>query len=257
MNIQLQSLRVINCGPLRDVCIHFNTNGDRPVTLLAGANGSGKTTALELIVGLAEMLLPFSSLPPIRSTLAQAEYARMDWLVDEERVSLFFGQTPAGSVLPENYFGRSGLPGGFTEQESGQIIRKTREYIRQQETADIVGPLNDAPDAEDGIVQTDRMPSILFFPHTRFLLPVIGEQIHKEAVTYQWVYVYQILNNFKGSLDSYLVWLEYVEPENYTKVINFLNALEIEGKTFSISRRDLKAIVSTPSGGTHFLSRVS
>ena len=50
MKIQLQSLRVVNCGPLRDVCIQFNTNGDSPVTVLAGANGSGKTTILKLIV---------------------------------------------------------------------------------------------------------------------------------------------------------------------------------------------------------------
>ena len=27
MKIQLQSLRVINCGPLRGACIHFATDG--------------------------------------------------------------------------------------------------------------------------------------------------------------------------------------------------------------------------------------
>ena len=44
MKIQFQSLRVLNYGPLRDVCIHFNADGGSPVTVLAGANGSGKTT---------------------------------------------------------------------------------------------------------------------------------------------------------------------------------------------------------------------
>ena len=84
-----------------------------------------------------------------------------------------------------------------------------------------------------------------------------GDQMHKEAVAYQWVYFYQIAGQFKGSLDSYLVWLDYVEPDAYTKAIEFLNGLDIDGKTFSISRRNFKVVVTTPSGGKHFLEGMS
>ena len=114
MKIQLQSLRVLNCDPLRDVCIHFNTDGDSPVTVLAGANGSGKTTALELIVSLGEMLLPNAELPPSgQHSCARSMLNSISWWM--ERSSAFF---MAGSrtlpISPTTVWvgwGRSGLSG--------------------------------------------------------------------------------------------------------------------------------------------------
>ena len=256
MKIQLQSLRVINCGPLRDVCIHFNVDGDSPTTVLAGANGSGKTTVLELIVGLSEMLLPHSELPPFRPTLARAEYAQMDWLVDGERFSLFHGKKPQDTTLPDNHFGRIGITGSNQRQYHGHLLAELMAQIQQQETYAIIDPFDNG--LNDDVEKTSlTVPSILFFPHTRFLLPVTGDQMHKEAVAYQWVYFYQIANQFQGSLDSYLVWLDYVEPDAYASAIQFLNHSDIDGKTFSMSRRDFKVIVTTPNGGKHFLEGMS
>ena len=256
MKIQLQSLRVINCGPLRDVCIHFNTTGDSPTTVLAGANGSGKTTALELIVGLAEMLLPNSELPPVRPALARAEYAQLDWLVDGERFSLFHGNKPSDASLAGNSFGRVGQAGSFRNQKHGHLPALLRAQVQKQEVELV--DLNDY-DGRLGSIDGNNqvLPSILYFPHTRSLLPITGDQIYKETTPYQWVYFYQIAMQFKGSLDSYLIWLEYVDAKNYAAAIQFLDELDIEGKTFSVSRRDLKAVVTTPDGGTHFLAGMS
>lgn len=55
MKFQIKSLEVKDCGPLRDIEIDFTTDGQtpRPVTILGGANGSGKTTSLKLIFALA------------------------------------------------------------------------------------------------------------------------------------------------------------------------------------------------------------
>ena len=256
MKIQLQSLRVINCGPLRDVCIHFNVDGDSPTTVLAGANGSGKTTVLELIVGLSEMLLPNSELPPIRPSLTSAEYAQMDWLVDGERFSLFYGKKPKEVNLPANHFGRIDGSEIGQKQYHGHLLAELMAQIQQQETYATIDPFDNGP-KEDIEQSRVTVPSILFFPHTRFLLPVTGDQMHKEAVAYQWVYFYQIASQFKGSLDSYLVWLDYVEPDAYASAIQFLNHLDIDGKTYSMSRKDFKVIVTTPDGGKHFLEGMS
>ena len=260
MKIQLQSLRVINCGPLRDVCIHFNTDGDSPVTVLAGANGSGKTTALELIVGLAEMLLPISPQQPVRPVLLSCTYTQLDLLVDQEQFSLFYGPIPSGVSLPGNHLGRYGLIKDYPEQIKGELVRKIRAEIQQQETYATIDPFSGPPSdtADDDVEQLDlTVPSVLFFPHVRFLLPVMGDQMHKEAVAYRWVYSYQIASQFKGSLDSYLVWLDYVEPDSYAGAIQFLDGLDIDGKTFSIRRKDFKVLVTTPSGGKHFLEDMS
>lgn len=59
MKLEMLNLSVEKCGPLRDVFIDFS-NGQgraRNVTLLAGANGSGKTTVLELIAGFFSTLI--------------------------------------------------------------------------------------------------------------------------------------------------------------------------------------------------------
>ncbi|MDQ2732585.1 MAG: AAA family ATPase [Armatimonadota bacterium] len=257
MKIQLQSLRVINCGPLRDVCIHFNTDGDSPVTLLAGANGSGKTTALELIVGLAEMLLPLSELPPVRPTLLRADYAQLDFLVDRKNFSVFHGNKPDTTNLPGNSLGRIGTIGTFRQQQHGHLPGALKAQINQQETYTTVDSFSDAPNDSEVERPPLTVPSLLFFPHTRLLLTVTGDQMYKEAVAYQWVYFYQVTGQFKGSLDSYLVWLDYVEPDAYAKAIQFLNDLDIDGKIFSMSRRDFKVVVETPNGGKHFLEGMS
>ncbi len=262
MKIQLQSLRVLNCGPLRDVCIHFNTDGDSPVTVLAGANGSGKTTALELIFGLAEMLLPPkivlppSELSSLRSKLLRAEYAQMDWLVDGEKFSLFHGRRPNDANMSGSHFSRSGIPGNYSTIFHGGLGDTLRAQIQQQQNSGIVDAFDDA--SETDMPQPNlEVPSVLFFPHIRSIQAVTGQQMNKEAVKYQWTYLYQNAGQFKGSLDSYLVWLDYVEHEAYEKAIDFLNKLDIDGKTFGISRRDFKVVVTTPNGGNHFLESMS
>jgi len=251
VKIQLQSLRVLNGGPLRDVCIHFNTDGDSPVTVLAGANGSGKTTALELIFGLAEMLLPRSGMPPVRPALLRAEYTEMKWLVDGNEFDLFYGRRPYDATSTKDYLGWFDIPGGRAEHVQGEIANTLRAGIRQQEEA-VIDPFAAGVD-ESNL----KVPSILFFPHMRFIPPVIGQQMYKEAIKCQWTYLYKNIELFEGSLDSYLVWLDYVEHDAYEKAIDFLNKLDIDGKTFSMSRRDFKVLVTTPNGGSHFLEGMS
>ena len=181
MKIQLQSLRVLNGGPLRDVCIHFNTDGDSPVTVLAGANGSGKTTALELIFGLAEMLLPHEMFLPhtellsSRPTLSRAEQAQMDWLVDGEKFSLAHGRRPSDVELLGDHLGRSGTPGNYYRSFHGNITKTLRARIQQQENGATIDPF--AAFDRDASQSNPELPSILYFPHIRFIPPVIGQQM--------------------------------------------------------------------------------
>lgn len=259
MKIQLQSLRVINCGPLRDVCIHFATDGDSPTTVLAGANGSGKTTVLELIAALSGLLdwgtaydRISASRKSAQAVLDRTEYAQMDWLVEGKPLSIRYSQAPVKTVQPEGVFAvypmeidRLGYPASNSPAyEIEQKIEASKKHMLSFSNL-------------RHNVASIAMPSVLYFPHNRSFLPIKGDQIQREETKYEWVHRYEVVQNYAGSLDGYLIWLEYAEPIDYAAAIQFLEELDIEGKTFSISRRDLKVVVTTHSGDTHFLEDMS
>jgi AAA15 family ATPase/GTPase len=260
MKIQLQSLRVINCGPLRDVCIHFATDADSPVTVLAGANGSGKTTVLELIIALSDLLNPqhdsASSVSRNENyVLNRAEYAQMDWLLDDEEFSIFCGKRPADFQFPLNYYGRDSFKRRYLQSE-----KTNKEYIKGQMVTEIKARIEQQGKTILNFADSERqamlLPSILYFPHSRFLLPLQGKHVQREEINYCWTYSYQTAQSFEGSLDSYLIWLDYAEPETFSQVAEFLSQY-LDGKKISILRKDLKAVITTGDGGTHYLENLS
>lgn len=297
MQLQLKALRVIGCGPFReDTTIDFcdPSGNPRAVTVLGGANGSGKTTVLQLIVALSQLLYlesegekisrlqeapsPYpkaskSELPEaayMRSAfgvgvqtpeiLKHAAYAQLDWWVDNRRpFSIFYGKRPADVVLPGACWGIDYTE--IPEQREararwtihGELALEMRRLIWEQEEQPLAfttasTPIN-AP--------STRLPGVIFLPYDRKLLPMRGEQLHREKIPYQWVYVYTAAEGFAGSLDSYLTWLDYAEPETFRAVCEFLNALNFEGKTFGVERQELRGIVTTRDGQTHPLSALS
>ncbi len=219
--IKILSLTVKNCGVLKDVKIDFTDNGKpQSVIVLGGANGSGKTTVLELIFALAE-LFKFQKLPEI---FRQTEYAEIELLIDDENHKVSFCE-------PSRI--------DFTNK----LDAKINNLIKLNESKAI------------NLIET--IPSILYFPHNRELFSVKGEQIFREEVKYQWCYRYQNQNDFQGSLESYLIWLDYAEPEIFQVVIDFLNQLDFEGKTFYIHRKSLSVMVKTRNGNEHPLNKLS
>ena len=242
MHIKVLSLQVKNCAALEDIYIDF-TDDQKPqsVIVLGGANGSGKTTVLELIFA-------------------------------------FFQKLRAGKHTPYSY---EKIPDIFLEMESAEITfrieRKNQTGIIHQQFAKI-GPewrFNDLEikllgkmSSEIGIQEVqelhkvrllncDIIPSILYFPHNRELFPVKGKQIYQEDIKYQWCYRYQHHRDFQGSLESYLIWLDYAEPELFKTTIDFLNQLNFEGKTFHIHRKSLSVRVKTRDGNEHPFSKLS
>ncbi len=268
MKLELRSLRAINCGPLRDVCIDFcdPSGKPQPITVLAGANGSGKTTVLELIVALAEVLDPANSATPqyapnepryiprvLKSITSHKGYVQMDLLADSKSVNIFYGTPPPDPGLQNNSFVVNKMWGSVQNIE-GNIVPAIRGGIFSQTNKEIAFP---PPGQPTSTQENLPIPSILYFPCSRYFLPIEGEQIGREKTKYQWVYRYETARSFEGSLDSYLIWLDYAEPETFARVIEFLNSLDFDGKTFSVRRKELKVIVTTRDGQTHYLEDLS
>lgn len=236
MKVQIKSLKVVGAGPLRDVEIDFcDPSGEpRPITLLAGANGSGKTTVLEIIKFLCNGIQKKN----YNESNLKIEFAQLNLIADNEPISII-----------------------YPPKHNGNRFRKPLVDIVDEVTGKQNSKLITAINTQDDSKLTDssinQIGSVIYLPYRRFLPKVKGTEIHKEEANYQWVYEYRPSEEFDGSLDSYLIWLDYAEPETYSKTIRFLNGLDFDGKTFSVVRKELKAIVTTRDGQTHDVADLS
>jgi len=245
MKLELRSIRVKNCGPLDDVRVEFYDEQGKtlPVCVLAGANGSGKTTLLEIVVWLLEGLGNMDW----EDRLSSTGYAQLDCLVDGSGFSLAFGNKPGDAVLlAENFISSSTGRSGH-----GKLVEKLVQACRQQQGRVEFPGFATLPS------NGDRLPAILYFPHTRSLEPVSGSQLNKESLPYHFVHKFGIVRSFPGSLKSYLIWLEYAEPEQFKAAQSFLNELDFEGKTFHVQRKTLDIMVHTRAGHEHKLHELS
>ncbi len=247
MKLELRSIRVKNCGPLDDVRVEFYDDQGKtlPVCVLAGANGSGKTTLLEVIVGMARH--SGSRLP---SRLRNLEYAQLDFLIEGQEYSVVLGEKPSDVVLSANEM--SIIHISKDRPSSNTLLNRIMKQDLQQQNVE-----REFPGFAPHLVNGNRPPSILYFPHTRSLEPVSGAQVTKEKLPYEFVHRFDVVRSFSGSLNSYLVWLDYAEPEQFKAAQSFLNELDFEGKTFHVQRKTLDVIVRTRDGHEHKLHELS
>jgi len=276
MQIKVLSLIVKNCGALKNVKIDFTDNGQpQSVIVLGGANGSGKTTALELIFALIE-LFQFTNLEKygdIKGVFMQTEYAELELLINQEKRSVFFYKPPSFTKELHQDENKHGLVyQSFSENarmslmQASDISEDMRNLIalEQCKPISLLSDSNQTIPVESGIpsllisspIIFLPIPTTLYFPHNRELLPVTGEQIHQEEIKYQWCYRYKNKSSFHGSLESYLIWLDYAEPEVFKSVIDFMNQLNFDGKTFYINRKKLSVMVQT-NDGVHSFDKLS
>jgi predicted ATP-binding protein involved in virulence len=171
MKLELRSMHVKGCGPLEDVEIDF-TDGKgnvRPVTILAGANGSGKTTVLELIAGLAETIheTDHSSLKreQIANILFRSSEVELFFNADTNKEYLFSLNPP--SSKPERDFAvywplNLNDAGEFiSRNQNGADWEKFIHQMEKQKTAALSFP-------DPGATDEAQIPSILYFRHRQF-----------------------------------------------------------------------------------------
>jgi predicted ATPase len=249
MKLELRSVRIKNIGPIDDMKIDFfDANGKAlPVCVIGGANGSGKTTVLEVIASLAEILSTGKAGAFLRSK--PDGYAQADLLIDEYDFSIFFGTLPDDAELKKEHCG---------EQVEGITFVSTPLYadLHQRIENQQGNPL---PWGLSGIYWAAKnlVPSLIYLPPSRGLEAVSGKQIHKEIASYRFIHRFQTVRKFPGSLTSYLIYLDYAEPDQFADVQQFLNGLDFDGKTVRIDRKKLDVIVKTANSHEHSLHELS
>ena len=99
-------------------------------------------------------------------------------------------------------------------------------------------------------------PSVLFFPYNRSVASTQGTSLNIEDTIYKWAYRFETVSTFAGSLNGYLVWLEYSDLDEFESVIAFLSK-HFGDKKFGIHRKTLSSTVTTRDGQTHSLDKLS
>jgi ABC-type Mn2+/Zn2+ transport system ATPase subunit len=271
MKIQIKSLRAVNIGPLKDVTLDFTDPSGQPRqnTLIGGANGNGKTTVLELIFRLLELLEPTNTLTdfPILSIIhdPSTQYAQLDLMIDESPFTIYYGAPPNDVEIVWEYIGakqadqlwqkdaRPGTanvtnPQGLNWSFWGNIQYRISKQDNMKLSFD--GGLLSAPHS------LSLAPSILLFPHARTISPNQGTSLSIEDTLYQWAYRFETVSTFTGSLSGYLVWLEYSDVDEFQRVITFLST-HFGDKKFGIRRKTLSATVTVRDGQIHNLDQLS
>ncbi len=245
MKLELRSVRLKNCGPLDDVKLDFfDASGKTlPVCVIGGANGSGKTTILEVIVWLAKVI-EGSPAMPVHSN--REMYYQADWRLDEVDFSLSFGTDPSDLVRQRHHLHVT--ENGFTFTPSPAITELARRLVQQQSGGELIKP--------EYFSASTPIPSIIYFPYGRAFETITGDNIYKEEDVYHFVYKIEKTGKFEGSFNSYLIWLDYADPEQFSQIQASLNEL-YDGKIFRVDRKQLSAIVKTSNGEEHSINKLS
>jgi predicted ATPase len=256
MKLELRSVRIKNIGPIDDIKIDFfDAEGKTlPVCVIGGANGSGKTTVLETVVSLAEILHTGQEGAFLQSK--PYGYAQADCLIDDNDFSVFFGSLPDDATLKEKHCGVQAIRINSTNTSINWVITPPFVDIRQQFKGQ-QGNLSPWRLSGTYWAVKNLVPSLIYLPHSRSLEPVSGQQIHKEDASYSFIHRFQTVRQFPGSLTSYLIYLDYAEPDHFSDAQKFLNGLDFDGKTFHIDRKKLDVIVKTANGHEHSLHELS
>jgi predicted ATPase len=224
MDMRIQSFFLQRVRGLPDIRLDFldrATRQVRPRTVIAGSNGTGKTTILDAIYTLLE--------------LAGDGKPRPDWLrTPEAQAEMVVTDLP---FAPE-----SSLHIKARNPKRDPLVEPLTEKIRH---------------AEAGLAD---FPNCLYFPSEgRELQPKQAGQIISEPKDYQWVYRFSDSRKWQGSLESFLVAMDYRdlmaqregrggagEFQEFLKLINdrFLHGKRIVG----VDERSFRVLVQAEDG---------
>jgi predicted ATPase len=269
--MKVQQLFLRNVRSIKSLDLDFRD----PVTgkpmsriVLAGANGSGKTTILESIFGLmaaapryheAKLEIPYFFLAAQLQILFEIELLNRPLTI----LSISYGNDIP--IKPSAY-----SEGKRIKTDPRQLYERTSRYDYLE--------IDLGPDAEEtsafaqlleairsAIMRDGEAPgSVLYFPHNRYLPSVPQGELGFEPKIYEWAYRYQPADQWKGSTESYLFSLNYLDLEDrdrkmpanrFGQTIELVNSILVDKKITHIEKG--RVVIETASGETHGLSELS
>jgi predicted ATPase len=206
----------------------------RPITVLAGSNGSGKTTILNAIEALLNFVINHNEPSDFVREAWDTGLVRLTLEVSPEELETDdaeSGQRPSillniavgkSDILPiaslaanwENLYCRINPSGSGKpfKRSSSQVERLRKNILRMLEG------------------QRSMQGGLLYFPYERQIQPMKGGSLEPATEERQWVSHYLPSSAWKGSLEQLWVWQNYLDLEkksqNHDSLAPFVNQVE-------------------------------
>lgn len=291
--MKLLRLYIHNCGVFQHTLIDFtHDNTPQNILCLAGVNGSGKTTAMELIFNIFNFMNPNLSLQNISfdklktNVLTRTDFAQLDISVDGKILSLVLGdasecQTDAQhaehqAFIIENeirtmiYHFENNVVKTPEDEENSDIVIKLkgiREAERfsdrhvEKKNTDIFNPLSDSISnafTDENIVQNgnNTLPFIYFFnAHDRVIQDIRYTSVHREKQKYQIAHRY---NPKRDDLKKTLIYFDYAYQDKFKAFKAWVNEHIFIGKYLDkIDRPNFQVVIRITDGRSHGLELLS
>lgn len=292
--MKLLRLYIHNSGVFKNTLIDFTHHGEpHDLICLAGVNGSGKTTVMELIFNLINFINPNLSLQNIffdrlrSNVLTWTEFAQLDVLIEDKVLSLVLGDQ--NNIQTHNdYIGKQGFiienemksmierfentviktP---ADENEGPILLKKLTGVREAEKfasrkidwreEQVVKPLIQEVEkiyTETKVTQDvlQNMPSVYFFnAHDRELQDIRYSSIPQEKRKYEIAHRY---SPRKDDLKKTLIFYDYALPEKFNNLKTWVNEHVFVDKSIKgIDRINFRVLVETKDREEHGLEQLS
>ncbi len=233
--VRVQNLR--NFGPEGSAVSFVDTATDqvRPLTVLVGSNGSGKTTVMDLIEGACRFAceeLAGSDEKPFAALIRGREGARVE--IDHQ----LWGAAGTNASWPR-YTIR------FEASSGAGVVRAA--HLGQE------GPgLSPVLVSDDLMRSTEAAGVLSYFPTHRYLAkPGEGSTISQPTETARHVYRYKPSDRYEGSLEQLWVWQNYLDletqKEGQLNLLPFIETIQtILGRDQSLSIHKGKVWIERP-----------
>ncbi len=278
--MKLLRLYIHNSGVFQNTLIDFTHHGEpQDLICLAGVNGSGKTTVMELIFNLINFINPalsaqnlfFDRLRP--NVLTWTDFAQLDLLIEDKVLSLVLGDkeniqtnsqyTGKQSFIIENemknlikYFENQVVKTPEEDKDESSFIKRltgvqeierfaNRKIDRIEE--DSVKPLIEKVEKtyreeEEDILE--NMPSVHFLnAHDREIRDIRYSSIPQEKRKYKIAHRY---NPNKDDLKKTLVFYDYAHTTKFNDLKDWVNEHVLVGKSIKrIDRPHFQVVIET------------
>jgi len=271
--MKIQRLFLNNVRGIKSLDLDFRDPAtSKPMSriVLAVANGSGKTTILECIFGLLSAAEKYGagkrdrylhSLPDVTIDITDPAQLQLIFEVksiSEKPVTLSVYYGPDRQTESELSVSEEAHVGGAS---SSRRVRQIKTTISEKSPlfAQLAESIQNASKREG-----EAIGSVLYFPHDRYLPSVEQGALGFEPRLYQWAFRYRANDEWKGSTESYLFSLNYLDLEDrdrkvsanrFGQTVELVNSILLDKRIARIEKG--RVVVETTSGQTHGLNDLS